>query len=205
MRSGIVQEGRGVEERVSYAVGHRIRIEVLAALNERSYSTTELSRIVRQPLSTVTYHVEELLRDGSIEVARVEKVRNVSQNFYRAIRLAYHSDEEHAALPPEARQETYGVILQAIMAESMASFWARSMVEDRRVWLTWCWFNVDQQGREEIADEQAASWARIQEIEARSSERRAHSGEESESIIVASLGFPRSRNSPHPPLPSEES
>lgn len=195
---------RGVEQRVSYAVGHRIRIEVLAALHERSYSTAELARITHQPLSTVTHHVEELLKDGSIEVARTERIRNLEQAFYRAVRRAHTSDEEHAELPPEVKQETYGVILQAIMAEAMASFWAGSMVDDPRVWLTWCWFNVDEQGRREIADEQAESWSRIQEIEARAAARRAESGEQGQSIIAAALGFPRIRNAPLPPFAADQ-
>jgi DNA-binding transcriptional ArsR family regulator len=193
---------RSVEEAVSYAVGHRIRIEVLAALNEGPRSPDELARIVRQPLSKVTHHIQELLKSNSIEIARTEQVRNFTQNFYRAVEVAYHSDEEHAALSPEERQATYGVILQAIMAEALASFWAEKMIDDPRVWLSWRWFNVDAKGRDDIADEQARSWARVQEIEAESVARRAKSGEDAASIIVSSLGYERSRTSPNPPATS---
>lgn len=201
------QKARGIEQRVSYAVGHRVRIEILAALHERSYSAIELARITRQSLSTVGHHVEELLKDGSIEVARTERVRNISQSFYRAVRRAYTNSEEHAELSDEVKQETFGVILQAIMAESMASFWAGSMIEDDHIWLGWNWFNVDQEGREEIAAIQEQAWAQIQEVEARAAERRAESGEEPQSIVVSSLGFPRIRNTPLPPFapdPREE-
>ncbi len=191
--------GRGVEARVSYAVGHRVRIEILAALNERTYSTTELARIVRRPLSTVSHHVEELLRDGSIEVARTEPVRSIMQNFYRAVRVAFYSDAEMATWEPERRQEFYCVILQAALAEALASLWAGKIREDPRAMLAWRWFNVDQQGRDEIADEQAESWGRLQDIEARAAARRATSGEEAQSIIATTFGYPRSRNSPHPP------
>jgi DNA-binding transcriptional ArsR family regulator len=197
-------KGRSVEEAVSYAVGHRIRIEVLAALNEGTHNPDELARIVRQPLSKVGHHIKELVESGSIELARTEQVRNTTQHFYRAVEVAFHSDEEHAALSPEERQATYGVILQAIMAESLASFWAGKMIDDPRVWLSWRWFNVDAQGRDEIADEQAESWERVQAIEARSAARRADSGEDATSIIVSSLGYERSRTSPSPPTTSGE-
>jgi DNA-binding transcriptional ArsR family regulator len=195
------QGSRSVEETVSYAVGHRIRIEILAALNEATRSPDELARIIRQPLSKLSHHIRELVEAGSIEVARTAQVRNTIQHFYRAVAVAYHSDEEHAALSPGERQATYGVILQAIMAESLASFWAEKMIHDPRIWLSWHWFNVDTEGREAIADEQARHWARVQEIEAESTARRIESNEEATSIIVASMGFERCKTSPTPPPP----
>lgn len=194
------QASRKLEERVSYAVGHRIRIEVLVALNERTYSTIDLARIVRQPLSTVTHHVEELLKDGSIEIADSVKVRSITQNIYRAVKPAYFTDEEMAALPFEERQEIYGVILQAAMAEAMASLWAGNISSDPRAVLAWRWFNLDPEGRREMADEMAESWERAQGIEARSMNRVAQSGEATTSVIVTSLSYERSRNTPHPPL-----
>lgn len=198
------QGSRSVEESVTYAVGHRIRIEILAALNEATRSPDELARILHQPLSKLSHHIRELVDAGSIEVARTAQVRNTTQHFYRAVAVAYHSDEEHAALAPEERQATYGVILQAIMAESLASFWAGKMIHDPRIWLSWHWFNVDVDGRDAIADEQARHWARVQEIEAESAARRVESGEDATSIIVASMGFERCKTSPTPPPPVEK-
>jgi DNA-binding transcriptional ArsR family regulator len=190
---------RSIEEAVSYAVAHRIRIELLCVLNEQSHSAQELSRLVHQPLSTVTHHIEELLKSGSIEVAETKQVRNFNQNFYRAVELPFLSDEEMEALSREARQEIYGLILQASMAEALASFSAGKISADPRTILAWRWFNVDEQGRREIADEQARSWERVTEIEAEASTRRAESGEAAISIIVTSFGYERSRNSPAPP------
>jgi hypothetical protein len=41
---------RSFQEAVSYAVGHRIRVEILATLHEREdASANELARIVHQP------------------------------------------------------------------------------------------------------------------------------------------------------------
>jgi DNA-binding transcriptional ArsR family regulator len=190
---------RSVEEAVSYAVGHRIRVEILGTLNERVASANELAALVHEPLSTVTHHVEELLKAGSIEIAKTERVRNINQNFYRAVELPFFSDEQMAALPPEARQEIYGVILQAVMAEALAAFWAGKITTDPRAWLSWRWFNVDAQGRQAIAEEQARSWERLREIEAESTTRRAESGEEAVSIIVSSLGHERFRPAAQPP------
>lgn len=192
------KKDRTVEEAVAYAVAHRIRVEVLSALNERSYSAVELAQIVHQPLSTVGHHVEELLKSNSIEVAYTKRVRNITQSFYRAIEMAFYDDEEIASWPFEKRQEFYGLILQNATAEALASLWAGKISNDPRTWLSWRWFNVDEQGRQAIADEQARSWERVSEIEAESTARQLESGEESRSIIVSSFGFERSRTPPTP-------
>jgi hypothetical protein len=83
--------------------------------------------------------------------------------------------------------------LQACMAEAFASLWAGKFADDPRVWLTWCWFNVDKKGRNEIAETMAANWEQIVEIEARSTSRRAESGEDAVSVVVNMLGYERSR------------
>jgi DNA-binding transcriptional ArsR family regulator len=189
---------RTIEEAVRYAFGHRIRIEVLCLLNEQSYSAQELARLVHQPLSTVTHHIEELLKAGSIEIARTQRVRNITQNFYRAVEIPFLSDKEMEAMTVEARQEIYGLILQASIAEALASFSAGKISADPRVVLAWRWFNVDDRGRRDIADEQARSLERIREIEAEATARRAESGEDAQSIIVTSFGYKRSRPSPTP-------
>jgi DNA-binding transcriptional ArsR family regulator len=196
------QGKRRVEDAVSYSLGHRIRIEVLAILNEGVHTPEELSRLIHQPLSRIGHHIKELLDDGSIELARIEQVRNAVQHYYRAVEVPFYSDEEIAAMPAEKKQATAGVILQAVMAEALAAFWAGKMINDPRVWLSWRWFNVDEQGREDIADEQARSWARVQEIEAESAGRCVESGDPTTSVIVTSLGYMRCRSSPTPPATS---
>jgi DNA-binding transcriptional ArsR family regulator len=204
-RTAKPKKSRSVEQAVSYAVGHRIRIEILAALNEGSYSSTELARIVRQPLSTVSHHIEELVASGLVEIARTERVRNIEQNYYRSFESSSLSDEEMAALTRTDRQKRYAVGLQSAIAEALASLWAGKIADDPRAFTVWNWFNVDARGREEIADEMMRSWRRMQEIEVESTNRRAISGEEAESIIVTYLGYPKSRTSPHPAPPEADS
>ena len=195
------QRGKKIEEVVTYAVGHRIRVQALVILSEGVFSPDQMAQIIGEPTNKVSHHVKELLDAGSIELAKTEQVRNTLQHYYRAVEMPYYSDEEVAAMTPEQRQVTYGLTLQQIMAEAMAAFWAGKMIDDPRVWLGQRWFNVDEQGREEIADEQARSWERIQEIEAESINRCATSGDEATSVIVAQMGFKRERTGPTPPSP----
>lgn len=198
------QLGKGercVEDSVSYAVGHRIRIEILAALHEGPESPNGLAKIVRRPLSTVTHHLEELLKDGSVEVAGSRKVRaNMTQHFYRVVQLPEFSDEEIAEMTPDERQALAGLILQATMAEALASLWAGKLHSDPLVFLAWNRIRLDKLGRHEFSVEQKESWARIKEIECNSENRRAVSGEAGVTYIVTSLGFERSRTSAPEPV-----
>lgn len=203
--AGEGERSRGFQEAVSYAVGHRIRVEILAALHEREdASASELARIVHQPLSTVTHHVEELLKAGSIMIARTEKVRSVRQNFYRVAGSLFLTDEEVAALTEEERQEICRMVLQGVTAEALTAFWGGKLTSDLRACLIWSWLNVDQQGREEIADEQARSWERLCQIEAESAARQAERGEHTHSVFVSLLGFERCRTAPGPPCASRK-
>jgi len=196
------QRGKSIEEVVSYAVGHRIRIEVLALLNEGVYTPDEISEILGEPIGKVTHHISELADGGAIELAKTEPARNATRHFYRAVEQPYVSEEEAAAMPPQQRQIIVGLILQSIMAESMSAFWAGNNINDPSLTLlAWRWFNVDVEGRHEITAELASSWERIQEIEARSTARRAESHEDAVSVIVSMQGFQCGRSSLQPPAP----
>jgi DNA-binding transcriptional ArsR family regulator len=185
---------RSVEDAVAYAVAHGIRVDILCYLNEAQRSPSELAVVMSLPLSTVEHHIKELLASCSIELARVTKVRNTSEHFYRAVEIPFFSDEEMWAKPFEARQEIYGLILQSSTAEAMAAFRAGKVSNDPHVCMAWRWFNLDAQGRRDMADENARSWERRQEIEAESAARRAETKEEPVSVIVSLLAHERCRN-----------
>ncbi len=185
---------RGFQEAVSYAIGHRIRVEIISALHDLgSASAVELSRVVHQPLSTVTHHVGELLKSRSIHIDRTERVKSVNQHFYKLINPLFLSDEEMQELSEEERKEVCRILLQGLTAEALAAFWSGDLPNDPRLFISWNWFNVDAQGRAEIAEEQVRSWRRILEIEREAGERCADSGDEPFSLMVAGLSYPRWR------------
>lgn len=197
---------RGIEETVSYAVGHRIRIEILAALHEGPESAAGLAKVVRQPISTVTHHIEKLLADGSIEVARSNQIRaNMTQNFYRVVELPEFSRGEVEAMAPEERQALFALVIQAATAEALASLWAGRMIYDPHIVLAWNRYNLDEQGREAVTDEQNESWERIKNIAGDSANRMAESGEKGVTYVVTSFGYERCRTSAPPPLSTGDS
>lgn len=192
------QRRKSIEEVVGYALGHRTRVHILIVLNEGTYSATQIAQIIGEPLNNVSNHIRELLDGGSIELAKTEPKGNVLQHYYRAVEMPFYSQEEAEAMTPEQRQVTAGLVVQSAMAEVMAALWAGTLA-DSRTCLAWDWFNVDEQGREDIEAEQQRSWERIQEIEAESINRRAESGEDAVSMLVTLFGYERARRAPQFP------
>jgi Helix-turn-helix domain len=188
---------REIGDAVSYAIGHGIRIQVLVTLNEGPRSPSELSRLLRIPLSKLQHHIGELVRSGSIEEADTRVAGNVVEHLYRAVKRSEYSAEEMQEMDAEDQRVTIGLALQNAVAEHLAAFRAEAMNgEDPDLVLSWNWFNLDQEGRSEVTAELESSWKRLVEIEARSTERRVHSGEEPQSIVVSSIGHPRVRPAP---------
>lgn len=188
------RKARSREEAASFAIAHRIRIEILAVLHEGPATIKQLSRELRHTTGTIGHHVEELLLDGSIEVAKTDEVGSVTQYWYIASKLPEYTSEEIAELTEEEQQATYSLILQSIMAESLAALWSGQLLDDPLITLAWNWIPLDQQGRRDLDKEQTRSWHRMHEIAAESAGRRCQSGEAAHTYLVASMGFRRYRS-----------
>lgn len=193
------QHGKSIEERVAYAVSHKTRIHLLTILNEGTHNPDEIAATVGESRGNVAHHIRELLDAGCIELAKSTRGKYGStQHYYRAVEQPLLTDDEFAGMDPEDRQAVIGLTIQCYMAEVMWSFWARKMSSDPRFFLTWGWLNLDDQGKDEVADELRRTWERVQQIEVDSINRCAQSGDDQESIIVGMAGFPRARTSPEP-------
>jgi DNA-binding transcriptional ArsR family regulator len=198
------ESGKTIEEAISHSIGHRMRIEVLAALHEGPATASELAKVVHQPLSLLTYHIDELLKFGAIAIAYTQMSGSIEQNVYCVVRLPFFTDEDWRRMTPQERQVTSALILQAAMAEALTSLWAGKFHSDLRVMVAWNRIVLDEQGHDDLADEQARSWQRIEEIETEAAVRLTQTGESGLTYVVTSLGYERSRNSAPLPLGSEE-
>lgn len=181
-----------IEETVQYALGHRIRVNVLIVLNEGTYTAAQLAQVIGEPLNNVSNHLRKMLDDGSIEIAREERKGNVVQYWYRAVEIPCYSQEEAEAMTPAQQQVTVGAIVQSATAEVFAALYAGKLRDPRSV-LFWHWYNVDSQGREDLEAENVRYLERVREIEAESANRRAVSGEDAESMLINLAVFERAR------------
>jgi hypothetical protein len=69
---------------------------------------------------------------------------------------------------------------------------------DARTILSWDWYNVDAQGRDELEAENLRHLDRLREIECDAINRCVESGEETTPILVSLFGFVRARKPRRP-------
>jgi DNA-binding transcriptional ArsR family regulator len=96
------------------ALGHPMRVRILALLQERTASPRELAQWLDASLGTVSYHVRALHALGLLELVRTTQVRGAIAHHYRARERPRISDEAWAAAPPIAKQAAIGATLLTI-------------------------------------------------------------------------------------------
>jgi DNA-binding transcriptional ArsR family regulator len=96
------------------AISHPLRVRILAMLQERTASPSQLSEWLGATLGTTAYHVRALHKLGLIELADETRVRGAIEHHYRAGVRPMVSEEAWAAAPPIAKQAAIGSSLQMI-------------------------------------------------------------------------------------------
>src|SRR3954462_4184158 len=96
------------------ALSHPLRVRILAMLQERTASPSQLSEWLGATLGTTAYHVRALHKLGLIELADETRVRGASDHPSRAGTRPMVSEEAWAAAPPIAKQAAIGSSLQMV-------------------------------------------------------------------------------------------
>jgi len=91
------------------------------------------------------------------------------------------------------KQELATGYVRNLFGEALASIQAGKMAGDPNVYVWWKAIDLDEQGRKEAEEEQAAHVGRLLEIEARTNERMAQESGRGQTIstVLAILGFAR--------------
>lgn len=186
------KERKRIEEAVQYALAHPTRLEILILLNEAAYTTSEIAELTDIGLKHVSNHLQRMLDDGSIEVARKEERRGTMVYWYRAVEVPEYSKEEAEALTEMELQLIAGVIVQSGTAELMAALHNGTLATPRSI-LSWDLYEVDDQGREDVEEESTRYLERLKEVQCESVNRVAESKEETTSMIVNLGAFRRAR------------
>jgi DNA-binding transcriptional ArsR family regulator len=181
-----------IEDVITYALGHRTRVEILIALNEEAFTAQGLADRLGQSQSNVGNHLQRMLEDGSIEIAKEEKKNNFTLFWYKAVEIPVYTTKEAQEMTPLQRKMTVGAIVQTGLAEIMAALRAGTLSNPSSI-LFWDWYNLDAQGREEFDIESHRYLERLREIEVASTNRRAESGEDGDSMLVKLAVFRRAR------------
>jgi DNA-binding transcriptional ArsR family regulator len=95
------------DPRVAKALAHPLRVRILAVLDDRTASPSEISAELGAPLGVVSYHVRHLARNGFLKLVRKKQRRGAIEHYYRA--------ESRPVLTSEAWSEVPGIVKKALV------------------------------------------------------------------------------------------
>jgi len=103
-RSKPAKKPKRIEEVVQYALGHKIRVEILILLNQGAFTSAQLAELLGESVSNVQNHLRKMLDDGAIEIAEEKRLSNVVTYWYKAVEIPVYSQETAEAMTPLQQQ-----------------------------------------------------------------------------------------------------
>jgi DNA-binding transcriptional ArsR family regulator len=190
------------------ALAHPLRTRILAELEHRTASPSELAGDLGAPLGVMSYHVRRLQSLGFVKLVDSKPRRGAIEHYYKATRRPRIKSATWGKVPALVKQATVAAAIEQIghyvgAAAEIGGF------DQADAHLTRSPVTVDAEGWSALAEELDAMHERIKTIEAASKARLARSGHltEQEATVVLMLFNspiePRSRrasNSRHGPV-----
>lgn len=190
-----------VDRRVAKALGHPLRVEILAEVNKAPMSPSEFQRQRAKILSGVAYHFRELEKLGCIELIDTRQVRGSTEHFYQASERAWITDEGWAVLPPVLRTGLDVTVYRTWIEQIAAAIESGTMEARPDRYLTWIEVLLDGEGWTRIMDKLGDLLDDVKAEEVDAVERMAKSGEKPIRTTVTLAGLespdPR-RDNPKP-------
>lgn len=177
-----------VDQRLVKALGHPVRANALAILNERVASPNEIAKELGEHVGHVSYHVKVLKDCDCIELVSTAPRRGAVEHYYRATARAFLSDEEWQRLPASIKPSLSVTLLKDVIRDVSDSLEA-GIFDERSRHLSWTPMVVDEEGWKELNSGLEEMLDRVLQIQACSAERLADSGDDGIPVSVAMMGF----------------
>jgi DNA-binding transcriptional ArsR family regulator len=117
----MTQAAPTIDSRLVKALGHPLRIRILALLNQKVASPSELAEELREPLGNVSYHVRTLADLGCLELVKTTPRRGAVEHHYRAMVRPWFRPRDWARLPRSFRASVSDAVLAQIWEETAAA------------------------------------------------------------------------------------
>lgn len=173
------------DPKVAKALAHPLRTRVLAALEGRTASPSQLAAELDVPLGVLSYHVRRLTSLGFLRLVKRVPRRGAVEHYYTATAPLPVTDRAWGATPAIVKQTMLGASLDRLgtLVSDAAAAGGFDSPESR---ISRVRVNVDEQGWHELAQELAASEKRIEAIE-RESQRRLGAEADRDSLIATAV------------------
>jgi DNA-binding transcriptional ArsR family regulator len=176
------------DPRIIKALTHPLRIQILAALDERTASPSELADELGAPLGNVSYHVRQLAGLGLIKLVKRTPRRGAIEHHYKAVGRPQITDDAWAGTPATVKDAVVGAAIgdlgSAVTAAAAAGGFSRPDAH-----LTRTQVSLDEKGWKDLDKELNATLARVQKINDDSAKRLAKAGDGEQAATVVMMLF----------------
>jgi DNA-binding transcriptional ArsR family regulator len=158
------------DPKLAKALAHPLRTRVLAALEGRTASPSQLADELDVPLGVLSYHVRRLTSLGFLKLVKRVPRRGAVEHYYTTVARPRITDEAWAATPHIVKQATVSAALEQIGTFVNAAA-AAGGFEATESHLSRTPITVDEKGWKAIARELSLMNGRIGKIEEESAKR----------------------------------
>lgn len=178
---------QSVDQRVIKAMGHPLRVEILAILNDRTTSPNELSKELDEGLSQVSYHIKVLKDFEMIEMVKTEPRRGAIEHYYRASTKVFIPVWVMKLMPKSAQRQMFSDVL-ADVEQDVGTSLETGTFDQRPDWVVGRDPRIlDGQAREDAEELAAEFFERYEQLEVESDRRRQNGEGDGESIPTTAV------------------
>lgn len=174
------------------ALAHPLRTRILAALEGRTASPSELAGELDAPLGVVSYHVRRLVTLGFLKLVKREPRRGAVEHYYTATTRPRITNAAWGQLPAIVKHASIKAAVDQVGAYVAAGA-AEGGFDAADAHITRSPVTVDEQGWHALARELDSMLERITKIEAASRKRLArsdHQGEQEATVVLMLFNSP---------------
>jgi DNA-binding transcriptional ArsR family regulator len=165
------------DPKLAKALAHPLRTLVLAALEGRTASPSQLAEELDVPLGVLSYHVRRLTALGLLKLVKRVPRRGAVEHYYTALARPRMTDDAWAAMPSVVKQATVRTALEQVGSHVSAAATAGGF-DAAEAHLTRSPVTLDDQGWKALSRELTQMNARVKKIEEQSAKRLKSGGED---------------------------
>jgi DNA-binding transcriptional ArsR family regulator len=177
------------DRRLIKALSHPVREHILAVLNERVASASEIGEELGADVSSFYHHIEELEKLDCIELVETRQRRGAKEHFFRAKQSLFFDDEAWRRMPKSLKADVTASSLQLLFDDVLGALSAGTLEarDDRHV--SWTPGIFDARGWDDVKDLMHRTLDRLGEIQGAAAERLAKGAPPEVSATVAVLAY----------------
>ncbi len=166
-----------IDRRLTKAIAHPLRLQILALANQRTISPSEYSDEMAAPLSTVAYHFRKLLELGFLELVEEIPKRGSKEHRYRGCRRGMVNDANWQELGKATQAGVRIAGFQDLITRCTQAVNAGTFDSRDDAIFYWTGGGMDETGWGEFVEASRQLIDRVKEIEEASAKRTASNGE----------------------------